>query len=39
MPKQMRWEIIVLLPKGNSEYPGIGLLDPFWKVMENIMVT
>jgi hypothetical protein len=29
MPKQMRWEIIVLLPKGNLEYCGISLLDPF----------
>jgi hypothetical protein len=34
MPKQMRWEIIILFPKGNGEYHGIGLLDPFWMVME-----
>jgi hypothetical protein len=29
VPKQMRWEIIILLPKGNDDYHGIGLLDPF----------
>jgi hypothetical protein len=39
VPKQMRWEIIVLLPKGNSEYCGISLLNPFWKVVEKIMVA
>ncbi len=39
MPEQMRWEIIVLLPKGNGDYCGIGLLDPFWKVVEKIMVA
>ncbi len=39
VPKQMRWEIIVLLPKGNGENCGISLLDPFWKVVEKIMVA
>jgi hypothetical protein len=39
MPEQKRWEIIVLLPKGNGEYRGIGLLDPFWKVVEKIIVA
>ncbi len=39
MPEQMRWEIIVLLAKGNGEYRGIGLLDPFWKVAKKIMVA
>ena len=39
VPEQMRWEIIVLLPKGNGDYRGIGLLDPFWKVVEKIMVA
>ncbi len=39
MPKQMRWEIIVLLPKGGNDYCGIGLLEPFWKVVEKIMVA
>jgi hypothetical protein len=39
IPKQMRWEIIVLLPKGGGDYRGIGLLEPFWKVVEKIMVA
>jgi hypothetical protein len=39
IPEQMRWEFIVLLPKGNGDYRGIGLLDPFWKVVEKIMVA
>ena len=39
MPQQMKWEIIVLLLKGGSDYCGIGLLDPFWKVVEKIMVA
>jgi hypothetical protein len=39
LPKQMKWVIIVLLPKGGSDYRGIGLLEPFWKVIEKIMVA
>ena len=36
IPKQMKWEIIFLLPKGGGGYCGIGLLEPFWKVIEKI---
>jgi hypothetical protein len=39
IPEQMKWEIIVLLPKGGGDYRGIGLLEPFWKVIEKIMVA
>ena len=39
IPKQMIWEIIILLPKGDGDYHGIGLLEPFWKVVEKIMVA
>jgi hypothetical protein len=39
VPDQIRWEIIVLLPKGGSDCRGIGLLEPFWKVVEKIMVA
>jgi hypothetical protein len=39
IPEQMRWEIIVLLPKGGGDYRGIGLLEPFRKVVEKIMVA
>ncbi len=39
VPKQMRWEIIVLLPKGSGDYCGNGLLELFWKVLEKVMVA
>jgi hypothetical protein len=39
IPEQMGWEIIILLPKGGGDYCGIGLLEPFWKVVEKIMVA
>jgi hypothetical protein len=39
IPEQMKWEIIVLLPKGGGDYRGIGLLEPFGKVIEKIMVA
>jgi hypothetical protein len=39
VPKQMRWEIIVLLPKGGGDYHGIRLLEPFWKVVDKVMVA
>jgi len=33
----MRWVIVILIPKGRGEFRGIGLLEPMWKVIENIM--
>ncbi len=36
---QMTWTILVLLLKGGGNYPGIGLLDPIWKVVEKVMVA
>ena len=39
VPEQMKWEIIVLLPKGGGDYCDIGLLKPFWEVIEKIMVA
>jgi hypothetical protein len=35
----MRWEIIILLPKGGGDYCGFGLLEPVWEVVEKIMVA
>ena len=32
----MTWLIVVLLLKGRGDYRGIGLLEPFWKVVEVI---
>ncbi len=34
----MSWMIVVLLPKGGSDYRGIDLLDAIWKVIEKVMV-
>ena len=39
IPTQMTWMIVVLLPKGGGDYPGIGLLGPIWKVVEKVMVA
>ncbi len=38
IPEQMSWMVIVLLLKSGGNFWGIGLLDPFWKVVEKIMV-
>ena len=37
VPRQMLWMVVVLLPKGGGDYRNIGLLEPFWKVIEVIM--
>jgi len=34
IPQQMQWVIVVLLPKGGGDFCGIGLLEPFWKVID-----
>jgi hypothetical protein len=39
VPTQITWMIVVLLPKGGGDYCGIGLLDPFWKVVKKVMVA
>ena len=36
--EQMSGVGVVLLPKGGSNFRGIGLLDPCWKMVDNIMV-
>jgi hypothetical protein len=36
--EQMSWMVIILLPNGGGNLRGIGLLNPFWKVVEKIMV-
>ena len=37
IPQQLRWIIVVLIPKGGGDYRGIGLLEPMWKVIEAVM--
>ena len=39
IPTQMTWMIVVLLPKGEGDYCGIGLLDLIWQVVEKVMVA
>ncbi len=34
----MTWLVIILLPKGGAACCGSGLLEPYWKVMESILV-
>ena len=36
IPTQLLWSTVVLLPKGNGDYRGIGLLEMNWKVIEFI---
>jgi hypothetical protein len=36
-PRQLLWIIVVLIPKGGGNYHGIGLLEPIWKVIEQII--
>ena len=31
------WNILVLLTKGNTDTPGIGMLEVLWKVVEDIL--
>jgi hypothetical protein len=38
-PPQLLWVIVVLIPKGEGDYQGIGLLEPMWKVCEHVMGT
>jgi hypothetical protein len=38
-PLKLHWVIVVLIPKGGSDYQGIGLLKPMWKVCERVMDT
>ena len=37
IPPQLGWVITVLVPKGGGAYRGIGLLEPIWKVVEQVM--
>jgi hypothetical protein len=37
IPPQLLWVIVVLIPKGGGDYQGIGLLEPMWKVCEQVM--
>ena len=35
--QQLGWIIVILIPKGGGDYRGIGLLEPIWKITEQVM--
>ena len=37
IPRQMMWAIVILLPRGGGNFRAVGLLKPFWKVLDIIM--
>ena len=36
IPQQLGCIIVVLIPKGGGNYRGIGLLEPIWKIVEQV---
>ena len=39
IPQELGWTILVLIPKGNMDTRGIGLLNTLWKVVEALIYT
>ena len=37
IPLQMNLSVVVLIPKGNNDFRGIGLLEVAWKVLEGVL--
>ena len=37
IPQQLGCIIVVLIPKGGGDYQGIGLLEPIWKIVKQVM--
>jgi hypothetical protein len=37
IPRQLLWSIVVLILKGRGDYHGIGLLEPIWKCIEQVI--
>ena len=37
LPKELTWCKLVLLPKGDGAFRGIGLLEIAWKLLESII--
>ena len=36
---EMEWTLFVLIPKGNSDTRGIGIMEVVWKVVEAVINT
>jgi hypothetical protein len=39
IPIQLGWVVTVLIPKGGGDYRGIGLPEPIWKIIEQVMIA
>jgi len=37
IPVLLGWVVTVLIPKGGGDYRGIGLLEPIWKIIEQVI--
>ncbi len=37
VPRQLLWIIVVLIPKGGGDYCRIGLIEPVWKCIEQVI--
>ena len=37
MVEESTWQTVVLIPKGEKEYRGIGLVEVLWKVVAEIL--
>ena len=37
IPEEATWNLLALLPKGNGDFRGIGLLETFWKIIEAVI--
>ena len=36
---ELGWSVLLLIPKGNGDTRGVGLLDVVWKVVEAVIDT
>ena len=39
IPKELVWNVLVLIPTGNTDTWGIGLIKTLWKVVESLIDT
>ena len=39
IPQELRWTVLVIIPKGTTNTWGIGLLETLWKVVEELINT
>ena len=39
IPTELVWTVLLLIPKGNTDNQGIGLIEVVWKVAEAVIDT